>query len=935
MEVAVQASFNSGEWSPKLYARVDMQKFRSGAALLENFFVDYRGGASTRPGSKYVIQAYKSSTPVRLLPFQASFAAGYVLEFGNGYVRFHYQGAPVVEAGITITGATQANPCVLTIPGNNYAPGDWLALASIGGMTQLNGRYVSVLAVSGSSVTIGTLNGAAIDSTAYGAYTAGGAASRIYTISSPYTSTDDLRLLKYSQNVGQMVLCHPNHPPYTLTLISASNWVLTPASFGATVSPPAAPTITTSLSGGSVYYAYAVTSIDSTGQESSPSTPGTLSAKQDIRSTAGSNTIAWSAAPYAAAYNIYEAVVSYGAAVPTGVQFGFIGTTKGTSFVDSNIGADFTQTPPISKNPFVGYSIASVTVTAPGTYTAVPTAFLTGDSTTPATLAVTLISSVSALAAAGTGFAVGDTINFGNGLVVQVTSIFGSAINSLAILSQGSLTSGSAPANPVAQVSTSGAGTGAALTLSWGVGKVDVITPGSGYSSAPTVSFSSGAATATANLSAATTINPTVPAFVQQRLVLGGPAFSPATFYMSKPAQYFNFDTSNPVTAGDSVTGTLASGTLNSIKSIVASTAGMLILTDKASWLVNGGSSGSAITPLSIVANPQSYVGANDVPPIVANYDILYVQSKGSAVRDLSFNIYFNTFTGTDISIIASHLFYGYTIDEWAWAEQPYYIANAIRSDGQILTLTFLKEQEFVGWTHWVTNGTYQSVASVTEVYADGTSVDAVYAVVQRTINGVSVQYIERFADRTFPNGRVDAWCVDAGLQYSGTPTTNFSGAEHLAGQIVTGLADGIVIPPFTMPVSGAFTLAAPASKVTVGIGYTCKLQTLPLDIGEPSVQGKVKKISSVDIRVADTLGLTIGSDFTHQVAMKDLVVGNVSSALTGQSNQVVSDLVSGDAITVLDPTYTIPGQYCIQQSLPYPATILGVFPRYTIGNTR
>ena len=53
---------------------------------------------------------------------------------------------------------------------------------------------------------------------------------------------------------------------------------------------------------------------------------------------------------------------------------------------------------------------------------------------------------------------------------------------------------------------------------------------------------------------------------------------------------------------------------------------------DKASWVVNGGTAGAALTPSSIVANPQSFVGASGVPPIVANYDILYVQSKGSAI---------------------------------------------------------------------------------------------------------------------------------------------------------------------------------------------------------------------------------------------------------------------------------------------------------------
>ena len=151
-------------------------------------------------------------------------------------------------------------------------------------------------------------------------------------------------------------------------------------------------------------------------------------------------------------------------------------------------------------------------------------------------------------------------------------------------------------------------------------------------------------------------------------------------------------------------------------------------------------------------------------------------------------------FTGTDISTLASHLFYSYTIDEWAWAEQPFYNVNAIRNDGTMLTLTFLKEQEFVGWSHYTTLGAFNSVASVTEPTDTAGTVDAVYTVVERTVGGNSVQYIERFAERAFPNGVEDAWCVDAGLQYEGAPATSFSGGEHLAGLTVTGLADGLVI---------------------------------------------------------------------------------------------------------------------------------------------
>ena len=133
-------------------------------------------------------------------------------------------------------------------------------------MTQLNSRYLSVLAVVGNAVTIGDLTGANINSTAYGAYTSGGTAARIYTINSPYTSADDLRLIKYAQSVNQMVLCHPNHPAYILTIVTATNWTLNPISIGASISPPTGVTVTKAFGFASpfvpVEYGFVVTSID-------------------------------------------------------------------------------------------------------------------------------------------------------------------------------------------------------------------------------------------------------------------------------------------------------------------------------------------------------------------------------------------------------------------------------------------------------------------------------------------------------------------------------------------------------------------------------------------------------------------------------------------------------------------------------------------------
>lgn len=940
MAATIQASFNAGEWSPALYARVDLQKYRSGAALLQNWYVDYRGGASTRPGSKYVIQAFKSSKPVRLIPFQASFLVGYVLEFGDFYMRPLFNGAPILLPSTSITAITQANPCVVTAPAHGLNPGDWLFISGVGGMTFLNGRYFIASATTTNTITLSDLNGNPIDSTWYAAYTTGGSVAKIYIISSPFAAAD-LELVKYAQNVGELILCHPNYQAQVLNLLGPTNWTITPISVGATIAPPTSVAVSTTMTGSGTYYAYVVTSIDANGQESNASAIATLSNVNNIRNqpAGATNTVSWVAAPGAVAYNVYEAELTIMAPVPAGAIFGFIGTTKGTSFSDSNIAQDFSQTPPISQNPFLGGAIATATVTAGGAYTAVPTVTLTGGSpvVNAALNAVLQIASQS-VASSTYPASVGDSIVFPNGVILVVATTSGGRIATFQPLTYpgtnpGNLTGAGASAPSTLTAVKGGLGGSVTINVTWTVGAIDIVQPGLGYSSVPTIGFSTGAAAATATLT--TPNNPGAVSFFQQRLVLAASITNPQTFWMSKAGEPFNFDTSIPSAPDDAITGTIVSSYLNNIKSMVPVATGLLVLTDKGPWLVNGGGPGAAVSPSAIVANANSYVGASDVPPIVANYDILHVQSKGSAVRDLSFNIYWSVFTGSDISITASHLFYGFTLNEWAWAEQPFYIAWAVRNDGTMLTLTYMKEQDFVGWSHQVTQGSYLSVATVVEPTSDAGNVDAVYTVVQRTVNSNVVKYIERIADRAFPNGVADAWCVDAAIQYVGPPASVFSGAEHLAGLTVTGLADGVVIPPFIMPTTGVFTTVQSHSKLTIGLAFTCDLQTLALDVGEPTVQGRVKKINAVVARVKDTLGLSIGPDFDHLTPMKDLILGNVSSMLTGQESQVITGLTTGDARTLLGAGYTVPGQYCIRQSLPLPATVLGLIPNFTLGDTK
>jgi len=150
-------NFSKGEVAPALYGRIDTGQYNAALKTARNFLVQKYGGVTFRPGTRLVGAA---DGDVRLVPFQFSIDQSYVLAMGQGQMRPVALGGFVLEADLKIEDASQSDPCVLTISNHGYAPGDRLYLAGIEGMVELNGRFVTVVAVpTGNSVAIDVNSG--------------------------------------------------------------------------------------------------------------------------------------------------------------------------------------------------------------------------------------------------------------------------------------------------------------------------------------------------------------------------------------------------------------------------------------------------------------------------------------------------------------------------------------------------------------------------------------------------------------------------------------------------------------------------------------------------------------------------------------------------------------------------------------------------------
>ena len=953
---------------------------------------------------------------------------------------------PVSQASTTGSGAG----ATFTVTSGSVSPyntGDWVQIASVGGMTQVNGQTYVITVLTPTTFSLRNVYGETINSTAFGAYISGGTVSRVYTLETPWAE-EDLAFLKFTQSADVMSICCLNqdtgtsYEPYELSRFANDSWTVEPLSIEPTIQPPQNGVLNITAAG-TVNYAYVVTAVSIDGEESLQSS-SIQATGANIALGLSSAELTWDPVSGARYYNIYKTTPGVNADIPVGCQYGYIGQSIGAQFVDSGIVPDFSQTPPLYNNPFAAGAVLSVVVTSKGTgYTTI-------------------------------------------GLTINTSTGSGCAL-------QPALVSG-------------------------GLGFVVVLQPGEGYLPTDTIMVTGDGAGATCefvDLTPNSGTFPSVVTYLQQRRAYANTPNKPDTYFLSKPGDFTNFDTRIPIVDNDAITGNPWSVQVNGIQAIVNMPGGGVVLTGDDAWQLtgNGGSSlnPQPITPATQQAQPQAYNGCHThIPPIKIDYDILYVQAKGSIVRNLSYQYFQNVYTGVDLTLNSPQLFTGYSLEEWTWTEEPFKVLWAVRDDGVLLSLTFVKPQEVAGWARHDTQGLFVSCASITEP-----PVDALYVAVNRFVGGKTSYMVERMDNRMW--GTIeDAWCVDAGLSlpqptpaatitassltglgalttvsvtaggtgYSAStvasivdddgegpgtgavvdltivggvitgaavssagsgytypaisvsdptnsgsgailslgalnnsftveataavfsagdvgsvlrmgggiatittfvsttevtanmispitrvvpntqsappfpegewtmtePVSSVNGLTHLAGGMVTGLADGVPLEPIEVPASGIVPLPSPASQVVLGLGFTAQLQTLYLDPTGVTWQGRRKKVATVVARVDSSGEFTIGSNQPDPSALSPIAIQATWQNMVAAPTSAVSPynaeftpLWTGDVPIPVEGGFNMRGQVAFEQAYPVPLNVLscvnhmveGDEPEISVGKRR
>lgn len=435
--------------------------------------------------------------------------------------------------------------------------------------------------------------------------------------------------------------------------------------------------------------------------------------------------------------------------------------------------------------------------------------------------------------------------------------------------------------------------------------------------------------------------------FFQQRLLYGGNLNFPDTLWGSQQGDYIlimsvrtlDDPNLNVVSNDRPFQFTIAQNKVSKIQSLQAD-ADLFMFTQSDEWLAVGTDGQTSLGPLNISFNKQTSYGSEPVRAESSDGAMQFVPRGGQGLREVVYVFQENHRLAESLSDYSEHMIrYGLEahaeyvpakIVQIAYQALDHNITWCLDANGYLFALTRDRARGVMAWHRHELGGVSNTdeiptVISICCAPSPNGDSDELWMVVQRTVNGSEVYYIEKMGKPyrfdSMVNSSTDiqdkivlADC--AVLQRLGSPGNVFNNFGHLKLQMVDCLADGNYLGQIQVDSSGNVTLPGPTTytELIAGLPFESIIQTMPEILG--SVMGTadstIKRIDRFIGRFERTVAASVGpvDDATMQaIAFRDQSVpnGTPTPMFTGTQTIMYGGDYSNDASIIVKTSVCLP----------------------------
>jgi hypothetical protein len=381
--------------------------------------------------------------------------------------------------------------------------------------------------------------------------------------------------------------------------------------------------------------------------------------------------------------------------------------------------------------------------------------------------------------------------------------------------------------------------------------------------------------------------------------------------WMSVSDSYYSYD---ELTEGDSgpIDRTIGSGPVDTINWLI-SLKRLLLGAEGAEWVCRSNGDDEPLTPTNFNMKTISTQGSNAVSAVKIDNSAVYIQRGGYKLYDITYGDSLE-YSSNDLSLLYPDIG-SPGITHIAVQRQPDTRIHCVRSDGTVAILVYDSTENVNCWINYTTDGTVEDVV----ILPGSGGEESVYYVVNRTINGSTVRYLEKWALESQCAGGTVSRNLDSHLIVSQASSTTISGLTHLEGETVYVWGGGKDLGSYTVS-SGSITVSEAVTNACVGLTYTAQYKSskLAYAAGMGTALVQKKKITRLGLILKDThyQAVQYGRDFSNLNNMPLMKDGTTIAADTVHST-------FDEESFFFDGVWDTDSRLCLQVAAPKPATIL------------